>query len=119
MRKRRKERSIPLCPDAARIWLHGLEILRTTIALPSCRGRSLPRNGVDYILQQAVNHAGTHCPSLIGKRISPRVVRHSTALLLSGREIEFVALRLGHESIETTQIYTDIDLVAKELALES
>lgn len=123
MGKGRKERSIPLCPDAARTlktWFRELEILHTTIAFPSCRGRSLSRNGVDYILQQAVNHAGTHCPSLIGKRVSPHVVRHSTAthLLESGHGIEFVALWLGHESIESTHIYTDIDLVAKEHALE-
>ncbi|WP_157768636.1 tyrosine-type recombinase/integrase, partial [Burkholderia ambifaria] len=48
----------------------------------SIAGRQLSRNGVDYILQQAINQAGLKCPSLIGKRISPHVVRHTTAMHL-------------------------------------
>ncbi|WP_254799081.1 tyrosine-type recombinase/integrase [Burkholderia ubonensis] len=72
------------------------------------------------ILQQAVNQAGLKCPSLIGKRISPHVVRHSTAmhLLQSGVDISLIALWLGHESIETTHVYIDADLATKQRALE-
>ncbi|KVD80679.1 tyrosine-type recombinase/integrase [Burkholderia ubonensis] len=110
MGKGRKERSIPLWSNTAQVlktWFHELESTRTPIAFPSHRGRQLSRNGVDYILQQAVNQAGLKCPSLIGKRISPHVVRHSTAmhLLQSGVDISLIALWLRHESIETTHVY--------------
>jgi integrase/recombinase XerD len=123
MGKGRKQRSIPLWPNTAQVlktWFHELESHRTPLAFPSHRGRQLTRNGVDYILQQAVNQAGLKCPSLIGKRISPHVVRHSTAmhLLQSGVDISIIALWLGHESIETTHVYIDADLATKERALE-
>ncbi|WP_241239212.1 tyrosine-type recombinase/integrase [Burkholderia stagnalis] len=123
MGKGRKERSIPLWSNTAQVlktWFHELESTRTPIAFPSHRGRQLSRNGVDYILQQAVNQAGLKCPSLIGKRISPHVVRHSTAmhLLQSGVDISLIALWLGHESIETTHVYIDADLATKQRALE-
>ncbi|MFP3631541.1 tyrosine-type recombinase/integrase, partial [Burkholderia sp. SIMBA_045] len=67
-----------------------------------------------------VNQAGLKCPSLIGKRISPHVVRHTTAmhLLQSGVDISLIALWLGHESIETTHVYIDADLETKQRALE-
>lgn len=123
MGKGRKERSIPLWSNKAQVlktWFHELERTRTPIAFPSHRGRQLSRNGVDYILQQAVNQAGLKCPSLIDKRISPHVVRHSTAmhLLQSGVDISLIALWLWHESIETTHVYIDADLATKQRALE-
>ncbi|RDU94526.1 tyrosine-type recombinase/integrase [Trinickia dinghuensis] len=123
MGKGRKERSIPLWSNTSQVlktWFHELESTRTPIAFPSCRGRQLSRNGVDYILQQAVNQASVQCTSLISKRISPHVVRHSTAmhLLQSGVDISLIALWLGHESIETTHVYIDADLATKERALE-
>lgn len=121
--KGRKERCIPLWTNTARVlktWFHELESTHTTIAFPSHRGRQLSRNGVDYILHQAIDQAGSQCPSLIGKRISPHVLRPTTAmhLLQSGVDISLIALWLGHESIETTHVYIDADLAAKERALE-
>jgi integrase/recombinase XerD len=121
--KGRKERSIPLWSNTAQIlkaWFRELEGAHTSIAFPSHRGRQLSRNGVDYILQQAISRASSHCPSLTDKRISPHVVRHTTAahLLQAGIDISIIALWLGHESIETTHIYIDADLTTKERALE-
>jgi integrase/recombinase XerD len=59
------------------------------------------------------------CPSLIGKRVSPHVLRHSTAmeLLNHGVDQSVIALWLGHESVETTQVYMHADLRLKEKAL--
>jgi site-specific recombinase XerD len=56
------------------------------------------------------------CPSLTGKRVSPHVLRHTTAmeLLQSGIDRTLIALWLGHESVETTQIYLDANLAIKE-----
>jgi integrase/recombinase XerD len=59
-------------------------------------------------------------PSLRNRHISPHTVRHATALhlLQSGVDISVIALWLGHESIETTHIYLEVDLKTKERALE-
>lgn len=70
---------------------------------PSHRGGQLACNGVDYIIQQAEILAGLKGLSLTSKRISPHLVRYTTAmhLLQSGVDISLIALWLGHESIET------------------
>jgi site-specific recombinase XerD len=66
-----------------------------------------------------VNDAGRVCPSLKAKRVSPHVLRHTTAmdLLLAGVEQSVIALWLGHESIETTQMYLEANLALKEQML--
>jgi len=63
---------------------------------------------------------GDHCASLNGKRITPHVLRHSAAmdLLEHGVDRSVIALWLGHESVETTQIYLHADLRRKEAALK-
>ena len=63
--------------------------------------------------------AARQCPSLARKHVTPHVLRHSTAvaLLEAGVDRAVIALWLGHESVETTQIYLDADLTMKERAL--
>jgi integrase/recombinase XerD len=79
----------------------------------------LSRDGVDYLLKQAVQRALPTRPSLATKHITPHVIRHSTALhlLQAGVDIATIALWLGHESIETTHVYLETDLALKEKAL--
>jgi integrase/recombinase XerD len=120
--KGRKERAVPLWTKTARAlqsWFRELSGRETNLAFVSARGRKLTRNGVDYILQQAVEKAVNECPSLRDKKITPHVLRHTTAthLLQSGVDISVIALWLGHESIETTHIYLEADLTTKERAL--
>ena len=57
------------------------------------------------------------CPQ---QQVSPHVLRHTAAmrLLHAGVDIAVIALWLGHESIETTQIYVHADLALKERALD-
>ena len=59
------------------------------------------------------------CPTLDGKRVTPHVLRHTTAvrLVAGGNDLALVALILGHESPETTRIYLDADLSMKERAI--
>ncbi len=59
------------------------------------------------------------CPALINKNVSPHVLRHTTAvqLLEAGVDSSVIALWLGHESVETTQVYLDANLAIKERAL--
>ena len=64
--------------------------------------------------------AATACPSLKLKRVIPHVLRHTTAmdLLQEGVDRSVIALWLGHESIETTQMYLDADLDLKQRVLD-
>jgi hypothetical protein len=110
-------------PQTSRIvqaWFDELGDFGAPTAFPNARGGSLSREGVDYLLQRAVDKAATRCPSLRTKRITPHVLRHTTALhlLQSGVDIAVIALWLGHESIETTHVYIEVDLAHKEQALQ-
>ena len=121
--KGRKERTIPLWADTAQVlkgWFRELGEPASGIAFPNARGKSLSRDGVDYLLKQTVQRASTVCPSLATKHISPHVIRHTTAmhLLQAGVDIATIALWLGHESIETTHMYLEADLTMKEQALK-
>ena len=58
-------------------------------------------------------------PELAGKTITPHVIRHTTAchLVLAGVDINTVRAWLGHVSINTTNIYAEIDLTLKANAV--
>jgi integrase/recombinase XerD len=121
--KGRKERTIPLWADTARLlrgWFQELGEDAAHVAFPSARGTPLSRDGVDYLLKQTVQRAVVACPSLATKSISPHVIRHTTAmhLLQAGVDMATIALWLGHESIDTTHMYLQADLAMKEKALE-
>ena len=120
--KGRKERVIPLWDETARVlrdWLRELEASPDSVVFPNARSRPLSRDGADYILRRAVATATVSCPSLGNKSVSPHILRHSTAmhLLQSGVDLAVIALWLGHESIQTTNIYIAADLASKERAL--
>jgi len=121
--KGRKERTVPLWQETARVlkaWFEELGRSTGDIAFPNARGKALSREGVDYRLKQAVQRAIPTCSSLARKNITPHVVRHTTAmhLLQAGVDIATIALWLGHESIETTHMYLQADLTMQEQALE-
>jgi integrase/recombinase XerD len=121
--KGRKDRSVPLWPQTSRVlqrWFRVLEANENTLAFPSVRRTALSVDGLDHLLQQAVQKATAACPELAKKRVTPHVIRHTTAmhLLQAGVEIAVIALWLGHESIETTHGYIEADLQTKERALD-
>ena len=72
-----------------------------------------------YLLAKHVAVARERCPALNQKRVTPHCLRHTAAmeLLQAGVDRSVIALWLGHESVETTQIYLDADLALKEQAL--
>jgi site-specific recombinase XerD len=86
---------------------------------PSLRGDRLSRDALEHLVRKHSQIAAVSCPSLAGKRVSPHVLRHSTAmeLLQHGVDQTVIALWLGHESVETTQVYIHADLRIKENAL--
>lgn len=120
--KGRKDRTVPLWPQTSRVlqvWFQKMGSKPDTIAFPALRGGCLSADGLDHLLQKAVLAAKKTCPSLEKKRVTPHVLRHTTAmhLLQAGVDIAVIALWLGHESIETTHGYVEADLRMKELAL--
>jgi integrase/recombinase XerD len=122
MGKGRKERCTPLAKQAAdnlKLWLREPRRGAGDILFPSARGTRLSADGVQFRLAKHVAAARQKCPSLKNKRVTPHVLRHSAAmeLLQAGVDRSVIALWLGHESIETTQIYLDADLALKEKAL--
>jgi len=121
--KGRKERCTPLTRQAARVlraWLQEQQASDSVPVFPNARGGLLSRDGVHYILSKHVALARKTCPSLKAKRVSPHVLRHSTAMALraAGVDLSVIALWLGHESIDTVQIYLDADLELKEKIVE-
>lgn len=120
--KGRKERCTPLRRDAAdslRRWLREQRTAPTEPLFPNARGGPLSPDGVAYILTKHATTARRRCPSLARKQISPHVLRHSMAmdLLRHGVDRSVIALWLGHESAETTQMYLHASLELKEQAL--
>lgn len=84
------------------------------------RGQPLTRYGIHTLVERYVRRAAIKMPSLIHKRVSPHVLRHTTGthLLRSGVDINTIRIWLGHVSLETTNIYaeSDLDMKAKALA---
>jgi hypothetical protein len=87
---------------------------------PNAHGGRLSAHGVHYLLAKHVAAATSACQSLKHKRVSPHVLRHTTAmdLLQQGVEQSVIALWLGHESIETTQVYLDANFELKQRVLD-
>ncbi|MBI4266236.1 MAG: site-specific integrase [Acidobacteria bacterium] len=120
--KGRKERCTPLTQHAVRVmreWMREPQRDRADILFPNARGQRLSTDGVQYLLDKHMKVARQTCVSLQGKRVTPHVLRHAAAmeLLQAGVDRSVIALWLGHESVDTTQIYLDADLALKEEVL--
>ncbi|HWW85194.1 MAG TPA: site-specific integrase [Vicinamibacterales bacterium] len=120
--KGRKERCTPLAkPTIAvvKVWLREPPRGNGRILFPNARGLRMSADAVQYLIAKHCQVAAAACPSLKGKRVTAHVLRHTTAmdLLQAGVDRSVIALWLGHESIETTQIYLEATLAMKEQAL--
>lgn len=120
--KGRKQRCTPLRKEAVaalRSWLRERNGRDEDPLFPNARSGSLSRDGVEYLLAKHLSVARQKCSSLKKKRISPHVLRHSTAmeLLQAGVDLSVIALWLGHEKPETVQVYLHASLELKERAL--
>lgn len=122
--KGRKQRCTPLRKETTKLleaWLKELQAAENGPLFPTIRGDRMSRDAFEHIVRKHTVLASGSCRSLVGKRISPHVLRHSTAmeLLQHGVDQSVIALWLGHESVETTQVYVHADLRLKEKALAS
>jgi site-specific recombinase XerD len=120
--KGRKDRCTPLTAQTAKVlrtWLKERGGQPEDPLFPSRRGTPLSRDAVARLVAKHAATAARSCPSLDGKNVTPHTLRHSTAMALlgAGTDTSVIALWLGHESPETTQIYLHADMQIKERAL--
>ena len=121
--KGRKERCTPLSKSTRAVlaaWVREPPRAEDQPLFPNARGGQLSAHGVHYLLHKHVAAASAKCSSLNNKRVSPHVLRHTTAmdLLQAGVDCSVIALWLGHESVETTQVYLDANLALKQEVLD-
>jgi len=121
--KGRKERATPITRQTAaaiRNWMTERPPEPAAPAFASRRGTPLTRSAIEKIVARHIKSASASCPPLAGKRVSPHALRHTCAmrLLWAGIDTSVIALWLGHERAETTQVYLHADLVLKEKALQ-
>lgn len=120
--KGRKERCTPMAKPTQTVltaWLRERQRGDGQVLFPSTKGERLSVHGMQYMLNKHRIAAAKSCPSLGQKRVTVHRLRHTMAmdLLQSGVDRSVIALWLGHESVETTQIYLDASLTMKEQAL--
>jgi site-specific recombinase XerD len=121
--KGRKQRITPLTKASVavlRAWLAECVGPPEAPLFTTQTGRALSRDALEHRLACHIRTAAAACPSLAQKPVTMHVLRHSAAmrLLRAGIDTSVIALWLGHEQIETTQIYLHADLDIKQRALD-
>ena len=114
--KGRKRRSTPLDRQTVavlNVWLNERGGEPPDPLFPARTGARLSRDAVERLVTKHAIAAGL-------KAVTPHVLRHSAAmqLLHAGVDIAVIALWLGHEQTETTQIYLHADMTIKQRALD-
>jgi integrase/recombinase XerD len=120
--KGRKQRITPLTTTTTRMlraWLSERGGHLGEPLFPTSQGRPLSRDALEQRLAKHAAAATELCSSMRGKKVTPHVLRHTAAmrLLKAGIDTTVIALWLGHEQVETTQVYVHADLAIKEQAL--
>ncbi|MDT0264478.1 tyrosine-type recombinase/integrase [Jatrophihabitans lederbergiae] len=120
--KGRKDRCTPLTRPTVTVvrgWLAERRGSDNDPLFPSSRSGPLSRDAVQRRVTKHAKTARDHCPSLTAKTVTPHTLRHSCAmaLLAGGVDVSVIALWLGHESTDVTQIYLHADMAIKERAL--
>jgi len=120
--KGRKQRITPLTSATVKVlgvWLSERGGRAQEPLFPTRVGGRLSRDGLERRIATHAASAAASCPSLAEKKVTAHVLRHTAAmrLLQAGVDTSVIALWLGHEQVETTQIYLHADLAIKERAL--
>jgi integrase/recombinase XerD len=120
--KGRKQRATPLTTQTITVlrgWLQERDGQPNQPLFPTSRGRALSRDAIALLVTKHATNASHNFPTLTNKTVSPHVLRHTAAmnLLHAGVDTTVIALWLGHESVEATQIYLHADMAIKERAL--
>jgi integrase/recombinase XerD len=120
--KGRKTRCTPLTKQTAAVlkaWLKEPTRGTTGAVFPNVNGGTLSSDAVQDLLAKHVAIARKRCPTLKQKQVTFHSLRHTSAmeLLAAGVDTSVIALWLGHENVQTTQIYLHAHLALKEAAL--
>jgi integrase/recombinase XerD len=120
--KGQKMRCTPMRPDVAAVlkeWLTRQGSGPDDPVFPSSKGGRLSPDAFQRLVTRHAATARQTCPSFIEKVVTPHTLRHAAAmaLLRRGVDLSVIALWLGHESTETTQVYLHADMQLKERAL--
>jgi integrase/recombinase XerD len=120
--KGRKQRATPLTSQTIAVlreWLKERDGQPGQPLFPTSRGQALSRDAIALLVTKHATTASRSSPTLKNKKVSPHTLRHTTAmnLLHAGIDSTVIALWLGHESVEATQIYLHADMAIKERAL--
>ena len=120
--KGRKDRATPLTAQTVKVlrtWLAELSPAPGSPLFPTRSGMRMSRDAVEKLVARHAATAAGSCPSVKEKNVTPHTLRHSAAmaLLKAGVDTSVIALWLGHEGPETTQIYLHADMSIKEQAL--
>lgn len=120
--KGRKERCTPLIAQTVAVldgWMREQHGQPTDPVFPGRGNGTLSADAVQRMIAKHAAAAAMRCPTLRGKQVAPHVLRHTAAmtLLSAGVDQTVIALWLGHERVETTDIYIHGDLAIKERAI--
>ena len=120
--KGRKQRTTPLTRQTVavlNVWLQEVGASPDSLVFLSRFGGRLSSDAFQRLVNHYVGAAAAKQPSLKGKHVTPHVFRHSAAMELVKADVDLsvIALWLGHEGVQTTQIYLHADLRLKERAL--
>ena len=120
--KGRKDRCTPLSTHTVAVlktWMRERDAKPSAPLFPTRRGTSLSPDAVERLVAEHVRQAAVGCPSLRNKKVTPHVLRHTNAmqLLQGGVDTATIALWLGHERVQTTDVYLHADMAMKEKAL--
>ena len=122
--KGRRDRDLPLWKETKTVlneWLDVRPPVKNRYLFLNARGRAMSTDGFAYILKQHVATAARKVPSIEGKRVTPHVLRHSTAMTIlhATGDIRKVSLWLGHVDIKTTEAYLRASPAEKLRILET
>lgn len=119
--KRKKERLIPLTSEIR-------NTLSIYLDIPCLREHFSKQDNFLFISKYTFNPLNSrdfqrivkiYSTASIGRSISPHTLRHTFATrLLKHSNIRVVQELLGHSSIQTTQIYTHVNITDAQLAIE-
>jgi len=120
--KGRRERILPLWQDSGRAIRRWVAVRPRTgdpQLFLNAGGRAMTRSGFEYVLRKHAAVAATVEPSIVGKHVTPHVLRHSCAMhtLQATGDVRKVSLWLGHASVQTTEMYLRADPTEKLEAL--
>ncbi|HEY3651870.1 MAG TPA: tyrosine-type recombinase/integrase [Streptosporangiaceae bacterium] len=121
--KGRRDRCTPLTPPIVRTltaWLRERRGQPDDPVFPTQAGNPMSRDAVSRLLTKYAELAGTSCPSLKDKTISPHTLRHSAAMALvaAGVDPTVIALWMGHASPLSTRPYLHADMKLKQQAAD-